>query len=139
MKYYVDTCIWLNYFKKEVRNNVKYWEITKNFLNFVIQSKSKIIVSTIVIKELKFKLGAKFNIILENLRKDDSIILISTTSQDYQLARQLERINNFKLSFYDFLHIAICKRLNISLITRDKDLIKIGTYYIEINKPEDLI
>jgi len=34
--YYVDSCIWLNLFKKEgdVAKGVPYWEITKKFIEF---------------------------------------------------------------------------------------------------------
>ena len=34
MEYYVDTCIWLNFLKKEFRNNISYWKIAKKFFGF---------------------------------------------------------------------------------------------------------
>ncbi|MBT4538739.1 hypothetical protein HOI26_00900 [Candidatus Woesearchaeota archaeon] len=44
-----------------------------------------------------------------------------------------------KISFYDYLHVAISKRLNIPLITRDKDLIIFAKKHIEVYRPEELI
>ncbi len=38
-----------------------------------------------------------------------------------------------------YLHVAIAKRLNIPLITRDKDLIIFAKKHVDVYKPEDLI
>ena len=139
MNFYIDTCIWLNLFKKESKNNIKYWLITKRLIKILDNPNNNIIVSTIVLKELYFKSRSKFNMIKNFLIKIDSIKMIKTTPNDYYLARKIENIHNFKISFYDCIHIAISKRINASIITRDKDLIKIGKRYIQIIKPEDLI
>ncbi len=59
MKYYVDTCIWLNFFKKEVNiaTKVKYWEIVENFLEHVLSKNQEIFYSGIILRELQIKLG----------------------------------------------------------------------------------
>jgi predicted nucleic acid-binding protein len=140
-KYYFDTCIWLNLFKKEgdIKKGTPYWKLAKNLINKIKEENNKIIVSTIILKELSFKTKNNFNNILTFFKKEDYIILIKTTNEDYDFARTLEHKFNYELSFYDFLHISISKRLDIPLITRDKDLIKIGSKIINIFKPEDLI
>jgi predicted nucleic acid-binding protein len=55
-KYYLDTNIWLNLFKKEgdLRKGVPYWKIAKDFIQKVDENEDTIIVSTIVLKEIFF-------------------------------------------------------------------------------------
>ncbi len=135
--YYVDSCIWINLFKKEGEETkgVPYWKSAKDF----IENGNTIIVSTIVIKELSFKIEEKLNLVMRFFKDNESIKLIKTIPEDYDLARKFENQEQFKISFYDYLHVAIAKRLNIPLITRDKDLIIFAKKHVDVYKPEDLI
>ncbi len=135
--YYVDTCIWLNLFKKEEDSTKKvpYWKLAKDFL----EQNNRLIISTIVLKELSYKLGEQFEERLKFFRNTDFVEIIKTTQEDYDLARTFEREEEFEISFYDYLHVAIAKRLNIPLITRDRDLMKFAKKHIEVYKPEDLL
>jgi len=135
--YYVDSCIWLNLFKKEgdETKGVPYWKLAKDFLD----QDNKIIISTIVLKELSYKLENQFDEKLKFFKNSEFIKIIKTTSEDYDLARKFEDEEEFKISFYDYLHVAIAKRLNIPLITRDKDLIDFANKHVEVYKPEDLL
>lgn len=141
MLYYLDTCIWINLFKKEgdATKGIPYWEIARKFIENIIEANDKIIVSKIVLKELSFKSEDKFQKILDFFKTSYYINIVETTNEDYNFARELENKEEIKLSFYDYLHIAISKRLNITLITRDKDLIIVSKKYIKVNKPEELI
>ena len=65
--------------------------------------------------------------------------MIKTVPEDYDLARKFEDEEEIKISFYDYLHVATSKRLNIPLITRDKDLITFAKKHIEVYRPEELI
>lgn len=138
--YYLDTCIWLNLFKKEgdPTKGIPYWKIAKEFIKFIEKSDNSIIVSTIILKELSFKLPEKFDFIMEFFDKSSYIKLIKTTPEDYNFARELESNSNFEISFYDCLHIAISKRLNMILVTRDNELLNFADKYIEVKKPEEL-
>ena len=138
-KYYLDSCIWLNFFKKEGDSSKgkAYWKIAKDFIENIKNNNNKIIVSTIVLKELSFK--EEFNVIKKFFKDEEYIEIIKTNSEDYKFARKLENETNFQISFYDYLHIAISKRLEIPLITRDKELIEIAKNILPVNKPEDLI
>lgn len=131
--YYLDTCIWLNIFKKE-SNHLQYWKIA---IEFITKVNSNVAISTIVLKELEYKTKNKFKII-KDFFKNSSYVIIKTTNEDYELARKFEYEHKL-LSFYDYLHIAICKRLNLILVTRDKTLIDFAKQHIEVYKPEDLI
>ena len=135
--YYVDACIWLNLFKKEgdETKGVPYWKLAKDFL----EKENKIIISTIVLKELSFKLGDQFQEKLKFFKETNFIEIIKTVPEDYDVARKFEDEEEFKISFYDYLHVAIAKRKNILLITRDRDLINFADKHIEVYKPEDLI
>ncbi len=134
--YYVDSCIWINLFKKEGDSTKgdPYWKLAKDF----IEDENIIIVSTIVIKELSFKLEEKLKLVMKFFNDNESIKLIKTVPEDYDLARQFEHQEQCKISFYDYLHVAIAKRLNIPLITRDKDLMDFASKHIEVYRPEDL-
>ena len=141
--FYLDSCIWLNLFKKEgdPTKGVPYWEIARDFIEKVMFSKNEeIIYSGLILKELKFKICNE-NILKEKLlflKEEDKFKFVEVTEKDYSFARKLESELKYELSFYDCLHIAICKRLNFILITRDKDLIRIARRYIIVEKPENL-
>lgn len=139
-KYYVDTCIWLNLFKKEgdETKGVPYWKLAKEFIEQVAEAHDLIIVSTITLKELTFKLGERFNEIKQSLKESDFIQIIKTMPDDYDQARKWEQEHQL-LSFYDYLHVAIALRLDNLLITRDKDLMFFAQDHVDVFKPEDLL
>jgi len=138
--YYVDTCVWLNLFKKEgdETKGIPYWKLAKDFIEQVEESHDFIIVSTITLKELTFKLGNKFNEVKQFFQENNFIQIIKTTPEDYDQARHWEQEHQL-LSFYDYLHVAVASRLNISFITRDNDLIEFAKKHVEVFKPEDLL
>ncbi|MBI5072415.1 hypothetical protein HZA99_01210 [Candidatus Woesearchaeota archaeon] len=56
---YVDTCIWLNLFKKEgdATKEIPYWKIAEEFFAQARRTQEiKVFVSTIVFRELSYKL-----------------------------------------------------------------------------------
>jgi predicted nucleic acid-binding protein len=83
-------------------------------------------VSPTILKELKFKLGDKFPLAKEFFDKSSYIKIIKTSEEDYSFARDLESELKYEISFFDCLHIAMSKRLNLKLITKDKELLKIA-------------
>jgi len=141
MSFYVDTCIWLNLLKNEgdISKGEPYWKIAKKFIEYVKLNSFQIVVSGLILKEIMFKAGDKFDWINEFFKREPYIKLVKTTEEDYNFARKLEAETGFGISFYDCLHIAISKRLNLTLITRDKELIKTCNNLVPVAKPEDLI
>lgn len=87
---------------------------------------------------MQFKLKEKFEEVKQFFNEAEFIQIIKTSTNDYNLAREFEQQHGL-LSFYDYLHVAIAKRLNAPLITRDNDLIEFAKKYIEVFKPEDLL
>ena len=142
--FYVDSCIWLNLFKKEgdPTKGVPYWKIAEDFIERVMFSENEeIIYSELVLKEIKFNLNNE-NLFREKLlflKREQKFKFVEVVEEDKISARKLESKSNFEVSFYDCLHIAMCKRLNFILVTRDNLLIDFAKDYIEIKKPENLL
>ncbi|MDD5649872.1 MAG: PIN domain-containing protein [Candidatus Nanoarchaeia archaeon] len=142
--FYIDSCIWLNLFKKEgdPSKGKPYWEIAEGFIEKVMFSENKeIIYSDLVLKEIKFNLNNEilFKEKLLFLKREEKFKFIKMVEEDKIFARKLESKSDFTISFYDCLHIAICKRLNFILITRDNLLIDFASDYIKVQKPENLL
>ena len=131
--YYVDTCIWLNLFNKEQAKvqGLPVWKIAELFLK---QYKKDIICSEFVTIEIVSK-GEKEKLII--IQEYASYIQIST--EEERLAREIESQESYNLSFYDCMHLAICKTRGYTLITRDKELLDRGEKYITTLKPENLL
>ena len=142
--FYLDTCIWLNLFKKEgdSTKGTPYWRIAKDFIEKVIFSDDKeIIYSGLILKEIKFKFKND-EIFKEKelfFKEEIKFRFVKTAEEDYSFARKLESELMYELSFYDCLHIAICRRLNLVLVTRDADLIRFARRYVHVSKPENLL
>ncbi len=143
-RFYVDTCIWLNLFKKEgdPSKGVPYWKIAQDFINKVILSEDcGIIYSNIVLKEIYFNLKNKhqFNQKLFFMKRQRKFKFFIMSPQDYELARKFEIECGRAISFCDCLNTAICKRLGMLLVTRDRALIEFAKNHISVNKPENLL
>ncbi|MBU0535468.1 MAG: PIN domain-containing protein [Nanoarchaeota archaeon] len=128
--YYLDTCIWLNLFKKEgdASKGNPYWKIAEDFIRRVIKSKQdNIFYSGIVLRELQLKLNPeeykKARYLIEKIYKFSKVDILQ---EDKNFVRRLESRYDFEISFYDLLHLAVSKRLDLMLITRDKQLIEIA-------------
>jgi len=143
MKYYVDTSIWLNLFKKEGDSSkgVPYWQMAKEFIERVMFSKDdEIIYSDIVLREIRLKLGEyESNKVEKFFSKEPKCVKVDLTNEDKAIARQLESQYQFEISFYDLVHMVLCKRFDCILVTRDKQLIDISRENgISAYKPENI-
>jgi len=130
MKYYIDTCILLNLWKKEERNGVEFWKIAQEFLD---RTPSRdICISPVVIRELE-------RVCPEGYRAHEKRLLectiIHPVQEDYVFARSIEEP---ALSFADRLHIAMARRLRLMIVTRDKALIDVARRFCAASRPEHL-
>ena len=141
-RYYVDSCIWLNLFKKEgdAARGKPYWNSAEEFLEKIMFSENAIVYSGFVLKEIKHHL--KDDRLFEEkqtfMGEEPKFSLIRATEEDYNFGRALESEFNFEISFFDCMHIAISKRLGCILVTRDKLLIEKAKNYLAADKPENL-
>lgn len=142
--YYIDTCIWLNLFKKEGNpsKGKPYWEIAEEFIEKIKSDEEiKILCSIFIIREIESKLGDKemFKEKRDFIKNEVKAEFVNATKEDYNLARKLESESGYEVSFYDCLYIAMCRRGGFVLVTRDRKLIEFAKKYISVSKPEDLI
>jgi predicted nucleic acid-binding protein len=141
-KYYVDSCIWLNLFKKEgdARKGEPYWKIADQFIKETLREESnESIYSAPIMREIRNCLKNE-NVFRTNerlIKEHPRTRFTEVTKEDKEFARRIESENSFELSFFDCIHIAICKREGSILVTRDKELLKRAEKYITAKKPED--
>ncbi len=140
--FYVDTCIWLNLFKGEGDSSKgkPYWEIARDFVEKIMFSEDKIVYSGFVLKEIwyNFRNEELFKEKQKFFEQEPNFSFVKATPEDYTFGRKLESEFNFEISFFDCMHIAISKRLNFILVTRDDLLIKFAKKYVSVDKPENL-
>jgi predicted nucleic acid-binding protein len=129
--FFIDSCIWLNLFKKEKA----YSEVAKKFL----LKFDNIIFSNLVLRELQYVLNNQELFLEKKSFMEKEFTVVKVTQEDYIFARKIESELQFALSFYDCIHIATTYRLRGALITRDNDLIRLGKKYVPVCKPEELL
>lgn len=137
--YYVDTCIYLNLWKKEVDvYGNKLWEFAKNFFEKIESENSIIYYSGYLLKELMFVFDEnKFIDKLELFNFSPNFRRVNLTKEAYETAKRIKKENK-EISFYDIIHMLLAKQTNSILITRDKALIKLAKeYQIIVKRPEE--
>ncbi len=151
--YYVDSCIYLNLWKKEVDesgNNL--WEFAKNFFKKVDDEISIIYYSGYLLKELMFVFDEKkFIDKLELFNFSSNFKRVNLTKEEYMIAKKIKKENseiiakkikkeNSEISFYDIIHMLLAKKTNSILIIRDSFLINLAKeYQVIVKKPEEIL
>ena len=144
MKYYVDTSIWLNLFKKEgdETKGKPYWKIADEFLKLMTNSKNnEIVYSFVVLRELEIKLSRpEYGQRKKEIVDERRFICTDVLQEDKNFARKLESEYHFEMSFYDLLHLAVARRIGATIITRDNMLIEVcEENNVPANKPENIL
>ncbi len=139
MNIYLDTCVWLNIFNKNELSTTN-GKISKKLVESILfKTNNKIIYSGFILRELENKLNKNFNEKREYFLKEENIVFAKANQTDYSVARQIENKYKSNLSFFDCLHIAMCKNNNFILITLDKELHNIGKLETETYSPNELL
>jgi len=139
--YYVDSCIYLNLWQKEVDDDGNLlWKFAKEFFEKIDNENSIIYYSGYLLKELMFIFDEKqFIDKLELFNYSPNFKRITLTKEEYNLASEIKKENS-KVSFYDIIHMLLTKQTNSILVTRDNLLIKLAKEYSVIaKKPEELL
>jgi predicted nucleic acid-binding protein len=134
MKFYLDTNIWLDYFQNRSSGLLPIGEFAFIFLKKAIELDIPIYYSDLILDELSrvSKNHSKNEIIQATNKK---AIFIKTTNQDLIVAKQINKLK--KIHFADALHIAIAKRLDATIISRDKHFYSIDL--TDVYLPEEVI
>ena len=137
MVFYVDSCIYLNLWKKEEGlHGQKFWKYAESFFE---KSKNQFIYySGFVLKELENVLTSKDFAAKRRIFNKPFFVRVMPIQNDYDEARILEVIANFEISFFDCLHIILTRKINAILITRDRKLIDFAKRYCKVARPEEL-
>lgn len=133
MKYYIDTCIWIDYWENRSDNLRPIGEFAFKFLSN-IEEEDEIIYTKLTLTELrKFYSEETILSILSIIKKQ--LTFIEYTEDDFNVVKTL--ISTGLLHKTDALHITVARRKDALFITRDKQILLSGL--IKSYMPEDLI
>lgn len=140
-KYYIDTCIYLNLWQKEVVEGVELWRLAKEFFDKIEERWDTGYYSGFIFKELKYILSEQeFNQKRELFNSNPCFIKEILTNEEYEEARKIEIEIKNEIGFYDIMHILIARKTNSILITRDKKLIEVSNKLgVKAKKPEEVL
>lgn len=137
MAFYVDSCIYLNLWQKEVAASGKeLWKISEVFFNMCDFNNQTILYSGFVLKELQWIAPEAFAV-NKDVFSDLRFKKVFAVMKDYEAARKFESASNFGISFFDCMHVVLAGKMNAVLITRDNDLIDFATGRCKVMKPKD--
>lgn len=132
-KYYLDTCIWIDYFENREDNFRPLGEWAVSLIKNVIKKENLFIITDHLINELKINYSE------EEINKMFSIIpkeLFLMTKINEKQAKEARNIKSkYKIPFGDALHIIAAKDNNAILVSRDKHILELNL----CKKPEELI
>ena len=140
--YYVDSCIYLNLWKKEVDESGNLlWKFAKEFFEKAEDENSIIYYSGFLLKELMFTLDEELFIDkLEMFNRSAGFKRITLTKEEYEEAQRLKNVATSDISFFDVIYTLLAKKTNSILITRDKELSEFArSLNVETRKPEDIL
>ncbi len=134
-KFYLDTSIWIDYLEDRKDILKPLGEFAFQFLKKCRKEKARIIVSDIVIKELKRQVSEEK---IQNMLSDfsDLIIKLKHSEKQFNEADKLWEKNNKEFPSADILHSIIARDENAILVSRDRHFNEIEI--IESYLPEEL-
>jgi len=135
-KYYLDTCIWRDYFENRSDKFRPLGEWALELIKKVINENDLFVISDHVLKEFENiysenELKRFFDIIPEKL-------IIKVVMNKKQVKETLELMKKFNVPFGDALHAILARDNNSILVTRDKHFLELQDI-VKIKKPEELI
>ena len=135
-RYYIDTCIWIDYFenRKDRFRPLGEWAIL--LINKIIANEDIILYSNLTLEELStvhrhFKAEMLFEIVPAEL-----LIKIIVSGPELQEAIKRARLLHTPLK--DTIHAIVARDNKAILVTRDKHFLLIEID-VEIKRPEELI
>ena len=141
--FYVDTCIYLNLWKKErgVVFGKPVWSIARDFFAYVSNIDGTIYYSGFLLKELYYKLGEdEFTRKKKAIESSSNFIRANLNEKEYELAGQIMKRAEPEISFFDIVHLVLARKVGAIFITRDKQLLSLAKRFkVVAKKPEEII
>jgi predicted nucleic acid-binding protein len=135
LRFYIDTCIWRDYYENRVDRFRPLGEWAFRLLQHISDRGNALILSDVVIKELRrYYTAAQINTLLDAFV--EQIIVVSTGSPIVREANIL--MKQRKVSMGDALHALLARRSGAILVTRDTHFLQL-TDIVEVKKPEELL
>lgn len=134
-KYYLDTSIWIDYFENRKDKFRPLGEWAYALLSLIRKQNDKMLVSDLVITELKKYMDEEK---VKAILKDFKDPIIRTISNDKQSKEAIKIAKTRKIPKGDALHAIIAKDNNAILVARDHHFEELTDITISY-KPEDLI
>jgi predicted nucleic acid-binding protein len=135
-KYYIDSCIWRDYFENRSDKFRPLGEWAFTLLKKIIQDNNLIIYSDLVEEELQITYSEKEIKNIFSIIPNKILIKVETSAK--QLKEAIKLSKEFNIPTKDALHVILARDNNSILITRDKHFYEIEKQ-ITIRKPEELI
>jgi predicted nucleic acid-binding protein len=140
MAVYVDTCVYLNLWKRERGYFGRpHWRIAKEFFDHMYASGNVVVYSGMVLKELKHKAPQLYEQKRETFNDPSHFNRIIVMDSHYERARLLESESRFSISFFDCMHIVLAKASDAVLVTRDRKLLAFAKGRCVAVRPEELL
>ena len=136
-KYYVDACIWLDYYENRSDRFRPLGEWALQFLNRAIRKNIIILYSRIVVRELMKQYDEKEIVkIFEIIFSKDLLQEVEVTEKQTKYAMKICKERN--VAFGDALHAILARDNKAIVITRDRHFLELQDI-AESKKPEELI
>lgn len=133
--FYPDTNIWRDYFEDRKDNMKPLGEFAFRFLQECLERKIPLLVSTLVVSELRHYYSAPR---IEQVFEPYAAIIVKVeiTREEHESAKKLSHV--VRGSHYaDILHAIIARNHSAILVTRDKGFIHLADL-VEVVNPEEI-
>lgn len=135
-KYYLDTCIWIDYLENRSDKFRPLGEWAFGLIKKIIKNEDLFLITEKTIEELENVIGQEeTERMISTIPPQLKINIISKYSQKMKAKHLKERFN---IPFGDALHIIIAEENKAIFVTRDEHFQDFSNYF-EIKKPEELI
>lgn len=136
IKYYLDTCIWRDYFEDRTDGLRPLGEWAFQLIKQIIAEEGLFIFSNLAEKELRdYYSESKFAQLLETIPND---LLVYVRFSHEQFRESLVLAKKFDVPKKDALHLVIARDASAVLVSRDNHFFALDSIY-RTYKPEELI
>jgi predicted nucleic acid-binding protein len=140
--FYVDTCIYLNLWKKEVdKRGNPLWLFAKKFFELAELNDAKIFYSGFILKELLFLLSTNDYLEKRKFFEENKLFEKALLSRsEYKKAISLKNKLKTNCSLIDIIHVLLASKTKSILITQDKELLKLSNRNnVKAQTPQEII